>query len=147
MGNRRHAKNKMRRGHSPSIEPGPGEAWCTQLAIVPDRTVPGSVEFAMRQTHDRLIAGLSFRRRSGVRWTQHYAAEAAHFLTTTEDPSPVRDEMLAHLADPRSLLVVAWAVGAMPEGVTFGSWDPAHPDENATEDRLLFVTPDDEEGV
>lgn len=115
MSNRR----RPTQGHVSRVpEPGPGEAWATMAAVVSDRNDQAQIDEAMKETHDRLIAALGPRRRTGVRWTTHYAAEGRRaWKTLNEDlPEAYQDpEVLRRLEDPLSMLVVAWCIGQVPE--------------------------------
>lgn len=69
-----------RRGHQhyarrpPRPEPAEPTTFRAQLAWLPDLVV---VEEVQRETHDRLIAELGDRRRSGVQWTIYDRTDAA----------------------------------------------------------------------
>ena len=98
---------------------GPGESYASQLAIIIDRTdtTGPTVEQARQVAHDQLIAKLGRHRRSGVWWTQHHPAQALRQLDELVGPKAAdRDHIRELLSNPRSLMVVAWAVAALPAG-------------------------------
>lgn len=119
MSNRRRPRNQ--RASWP--QPGPDEAYCNQPAVVLDRLEHGAIETARQMSHDSLLKQLGDRQRHGVWWTQHHPAEALRLieqlygdatdLTTLEVVAKMRE----HLTNPRALLIVAWCIGAVPEGI------------------------------
>lgn len=118
MSNRRRPRQSRALRSWP--KPGPDEAYCHQPAVVLDRLEPGSTETARQMSHDALLKQLGDRQRHGVWWTHHHPAEALRLIDDlySEDPRrEVVENMRSHLGNPRSLLVVAWCIGAVPEGV------------------------------
>lgn len=118
-------KIKPVRSHRARREPGEGEAYCTQIAVVADRHVQADVDEARQTSHDRLIDVLGALRRSGVWWTEYPARTGLAVLDDvmpadgTERVREVRERSVAMLQAPESLLVVAWVIATVPEGVTF----------------------------
>lgn len=106
---------------------GPGQSYASQIAIVKDRTRNdgGSIENARRASHDELIRKLGPLRRSGVWWTEYYAGEAQEVLTQLHQDIPTTPQleesvatMRELMANPRAVLVVAWAIAGTPGGQT-----------------------------
>ncbi|MCR1785350.1 hypothetical protein KVF89_22610 [Nocardioides carbamazepini] len=98
----------------------PGESYATQVAVVADRTVAADVQHARTATHDALIAAVGPARRSGVWWSEHPAASgvAAYKQIREGMEHPDDAQIFEWLnASPRSLLVVAWCIGAVPPGL------------------------------
>lgn len=128
MSNRRRPRPRQRiqpRRLERWPEPGPDEAYCHQPAVALDRTQDGSVDDARQASHDSLIDQLGPRRRSGIWWTHHYAGEAAQVLadlypleSMSQHQQIVLESYRAAMENPAAVLVMAWCIGQVPEGVS-----------------------------
>lgn len=121
MSNRR----RPRIDHGAWPTPGPGQAYCNQPAVALNRHEEGAVELARKASHDSLIEQLGNLQRSGIWWTHHHPGEAGRWINqmydlASMDPSDVQivGELRDALQDPSALLVVAWCIGEVPEGVS-----------------------------
>jgi hypothetical protein len=114
-------------------EPSDGESYATTSGVVGDGHNEADMAYTRQTLHDSLLEMLGDRRRSGIWWTHHTGDEANTMVTDvlyTEDVpvedmdhadssrvAEVREESLRWLsANADAVLVVAWAIGAVPEG-------------------------------
>lgn len=139
MSNRRKPKTESLRlpgrwparhtdGTTPTPREEAGEAYATQLGLAL-RSDEETLGYVRKETHDALLRQLAARgdaQRSGVWWTHHQGEEALAALEPflpLADPDPrvgvYHLELAARLAEHAdATLVIAWAIGAVPEGVT-----------------------------
>lgn len=130
MGNRRRPHNQRhlrgqrrtlpaRGGYKPP-KPGAGESYAHQPAVASSSE---HVSEARTASHDSLIGQLGNRRRSGVWWTHHEGTEALACLAelyagdlSARERAGVAQLRSALIEHEAPVLVVAWALGAVPEG-------------------------------
>ena len=132
MSNRRRLRRRQK-GHQRAVQqqseftwpqPGEGEAYANQPAVVSDRFDSAMVEEGRKGSHDSLLRQVGDRQRTGVWWTHHLAAEGRDLLIRQFDGAELNERestalagYLERLRDPRALLVMAWCIAEAPEGV------------------------------